>query len=229
MGGPERAPQAPRWWPPRPVGSEACVIDSGAVRGLPRRPAARPRRRLGRGDPGRRELGRRGADRLARRALRRLRAGRRGRRRRVRRLHRDRSQVVSRSPRLRRRRDGRRLRRRHRGLGGSHPADERAQRLSGGLRRLGHPAGRLRSRRRAIHPTTCGGLDARNRAGAGDRVDAVEGELLGSWIPILWAAVVCDLTAACLALFCLKPLVASAMRRERASEIPGAAEASVPV
>jgi OFA family oxalate/formate antiporter-like MFS transporter len=45
--------------------------------------------------------------------------------------------------------------------------------------------------------------------------------ILGSWVPILWAAVVCDLTAACLALFCLKPLVTSAMKRERA----GAAEA----
>ena len=52
--------------------------------------------------------------------------------------------------------------------------------------------------------------------------------IFGSWIPILWAAVVCDLTAACLALFCLKPLVASAMKRERAAEVPGGAEARVP-
>ena len=50
--------------------------------------------------------------------------------------------------------------------------------------------------------------------------------IFGSWIPILWAAVVCDLTAACLALFCLKPLVASAMKRERAA-VPGAVEARV--
>ena len=42
--------------------------------------------------------------------------------------------------------------------------------------------------------------------------------VFGSWIPILWAAVVCDLTAAGLALFCLKPLVASAMKRERAEQ-----------
>jgi OFA family oxalate/formate antiporter-like MFS transporter len=41
--------------------------------------------------------------------------------------------------------------------------------------------------------------------------------ILGSWVPVLWAAVVCDVTAACLALFCLKPLVASAMKRERAA------------
>ena len=51
--------------------------------------------------------------------------------------------------------------------------------------------------------------------------------IFGSWIPILWAAVVCDLTAACLALFCLKPLVASAMKRERAAEVPGGAETRV--
>jgi len=38
---------------------------------------------------------------------------------------------------------------------------------------------------------------------------------------------VCDLTAACLALFCFKPLVASAMKRERASQIPTAADARV--
>ena len=35
----------------------------------------------------------------------------------------------------------------------------------------------------------------------------------GSWIPVFWCAVVCDLTAAALAFFALKPLVAARMRR----------------
>lgn len=38
--------------------------------------------------------------------------------------------------------------------------------------------------------------------------------IFGSWIPILWAAVVCDLTAAALALVCLKPLVAAGICRD---------------
>jgi OFA family oxalate/formate antiporter-like MFS transporter len=38
--------------------------------------------------------------------------------------------------------------------------------------------------------------------------------IFGSWIPILWAAVVCDLTAAALALFCLKPLVQAGIWRD---------------
>jgi OFA family oxalate/formate antiporter-like MFS transporter len=49
--------------------------------------------------------------------------------------------------------------------------------------------------------------------------------IFGSWIPILWAAVICDLTAAGLALFCLKPLVASALKREAPGPGPAAAEA----
>lgn len=44
-------------------------------------------------------------------------------------------------------------------------------------------------------------------------------EMSGSWIPVFWVAVVCDLTAACLAYFWLKPLVVRALQREgRASE-----------
>jgi len=49
--------------------------------------------------------------------------------------------------------------------------------------------------------------------------------IFGSWIPILWAAVVCDLTAAALALFCLKPLVASALEQERSTPAPATAPA----
>jgi len=47
----------------------------------------------------------------------------------------------------------------------------------------------------------------------------------GSWIPVLWCAVVCDLTAATLAFFALKPLVAARMRRLSAEHVvpePGA-------
>jgi OFA family oxalate/formate antiporter-like MFS transporter len=40
--------------------------------------------------------------------------------------------------------------------------------------------------------------------------------IFGSWVPILWAAVVCDLVAATLALLCLRPLVAAAIRRDAA-------------
>jgi hypothetical protein len=38
--------------------------------------------------------------------------------------------------------------------------------------------------------------------------------MFGSWVPILWAAVVCDLTAMALALTVLKPLVAAGIRRD---------------
>jgi hypothetical protein len=38
--------------------------------------------------------------------------------------------------------------------------------------------------------------------------------MFGSWVPILWAAVVCDLTATVLALVLLKPLVAAGIRRD---------------
>jgi OFA family oxalate/formate antiporter-like MFS transporter len=40
----------------------------------------------------------------------------------------------------------------------------------------------------------------------------------GSWIPVLWCAVACDLTAAALAFFALKPLVAARMRRLAAEQ-----------
>jgi OFA family oxalate/formate antiporter-like MFS transporter len=49
--------------------------------------------------------------------------------------------------------------------------------------------------------------------------------IFGSWTPILWAAVVCDLTAMALALFCLKPLVAAAIRRD-ARPAPARGEAT---
>jgi OFA family oxalate/formate antiporter-like MFS transporter len=38
--------------------------------------------------------------------------------------------------------------------------------------------------------------------------------IFGSWVPILWAAVICDLTAAALALFLLKPLVAAGIQQD---------------
>lgn len=44
--------------------------------------------------------------------------------------------------------------------------------------------------------------------------------LFGSWLPILWAAVVCDLTAVVLALFVLKPLVAAGIHRDAARRGP---------
>ncbi len=51
----------------------------------------------------------------------------------------------------------------------------------------------------------------------------------GSWIPVFWCAIVCDLSAAALAFFALKPLVAARMRRlERpapAEAVPARAEA----
>ena len=53
--------------------------------------------------------------------------------------------------------------------------------------------------------------------------------MFGSWVPILWAAVVCDLAAAALALFCLKPMVAAALRRERVPEAPRPTGAPVAV
>lgn len=44
-------------------------------------------------------------------------------------------------------------------------------------------------------------------------------ELGGSWIPVFWVAVVCDLLAAALAFFWLKPLVSRAIRDERARPV----------
>src|SRR5215470_18047871 len=41
-------------------------------------------------------------------------------------------------------------------------------------------------------------------------------ELSGSWIPVLWVAVGCDVLAAALAFFLLKPIVARAVARQRA-------------
>jgi MFS transporter, OFA family, oxalate/formate antiporter len=41
----------------------------------------------------------------------------------------------------------------------------------------------------------------------------------GSWIPVFWCAVVCDLTAAALAFFALKPLVAARLRRLAAAQV----------
>jgi MFS transporter, OFA family, oxalate/formate antiporter len=40
-------------------------------------------------------------------------------------------------------------------------------------------------------------------------------EISGSWIPVFWVAVVCDLTAAILAYYWLKPMVLRALKRER--------------
>jgi OFA family oxalate/formate antiporter-like MFS transporter len=50
-------------------------------------------------------------------------------------------------------------------------------------------------------------------------------EVTGSWIPVLWIAVACDLTAAFLAISALKPLVARRMARVRPA-VPGAAMAT---
>ena len=50
-------------------------------------------------------------------------------------------------------------------------------------------------------------------------------EMAGSWIPVLWVAVTCDVVAAALAFFLLKPVVARAVARQRA----GAAATGVPV
>ena len=47
----------------------------------------------------------------------------------------------------------------------------------------------------------------------------------GSWIPVLWCAVVCDLSASALAFFALKPLVAARMMRTE----EGVAAEAVPV
>jgi OFA family oxalate/formate antiporter-like MFS transporter len=41
-------------------------------------------------------------------------------------------------------------------------------------------------------------------------------EMSGSWIPVLWVAVACDVLAAALAFFLLKPIVARAIARQRA-------------
>lgn len=49
--------------------------------------------------------------------------------------------------------------------------------------------------------------------------------LTGSWIPVLWIAVACDLTAAFLAIAALKPLVARRMARARLATVPAAAVA----
>jgi OFA family oxalate/formate antiporter-like MFS transporter len=43
-------------------------------------------------------------------------------------------------------------------------------------------------------------------------------ELTGSWMPIFWAAVACDLSAALLAYFWLKPMVARALARQEPPE-----------
>ena len=51
-------------------------------------------------------------------------------------------------------------------------------------------------------------------------------EVTGSWIPVLWIAVACDLTAAALAFAVLKPLVARQMGRSR--RLAGFSPASVP-
>jgi MFS transporter, OFA family, oxalate/formate antiporter len=40
-------------------------------------------------------------------------------------------------------------------------------------------------------------------------------EATGSWIPVLWVAVACDIAAAALAYFCLKPIVVKALARQR--------------
>ncbi|HEY6910741.1 MAG TPA: oxalate/formate MFS antiporter [Myxococcales bacterium] len=49
----------------------------------------------------------------------------------------------------------------------------------------------------------------------------------GSWIPVFWCAVVCDLGAAALAFFALKPLVAARMRRLAAGQPEAAAPAGI--
>jgi MFS family permease len=49
----------------------------------------------------------------------------------------------------------------------------------------------------------------------------------GSWIPVFWCAVVCDLSAAALAFFALKPLVAARMRRLQAGQPEVAAPAGI--
>jgi MFS transporter, OFA family, oxalate/formate antiporter len=46
-------------------------------------------------------------------------------------------------------------------------------------------------------------------------------ELAGSWIPIFWVAVACDLLAAALALFWLKPVVMKALEKERVAAAAG--------
>ncbi len=53
-------------------------------------------------------------------------------------------------------------------------------------------------------------------------------ELSGSWIPVFWVAVVCDLAAASLAWFWLKPLIARATARRATTpegRVPKAAAA----
>jgi MFS transporter, OFA family, oxalate/formate antiporter len=49
----------------------------------------------------------------------------------------------------------------------------------------------------------------------------------GSWIPVFWCAVVCDLSAAALAFFALKPLVAARMKRLAAEQPAAAAPANI--
>jgi MFS transporter, OFA family, oxalate/formate antiporter len=44
-------------------------------------------------------------------------------------------------------------------------------------------------------------------------------ELAGSWIPVLWVAVGCDVVAALLAYFCLKPIVEKAVSLQRAATV----------
>jgi hypothetical protein len=54
-------------------------------------------------------------------------------------------------------------------------------------------------------------------------------EIGGSWIPVFWVAVACDLLAALLALFWLKPLVAHAMARHAVGvpQVAGAEKALI--
>jgi OFA family oxalate/formate antiporter-like MFS transporter len=51
-------------------------------------------------------------------------------------------------------------------------------------------------------------------------------EMTGSWIPVFWIAVACDLTAAFLAIAALKPLVAKRMARTKLPTVPTAAAAA---
>lgn len=54
-------------------------------------------------------------------------------------------------------------------------------------------------------------------------------ELTGSWIPVFWVAVFCDLAAAALAFFWLKPLVARVLEQEKKEKKPQISPLAEPV
>jgi OFA family oxalate/formate antiporter-like MFS transporter len=50
----------------------------------------------------------------------------------------------------------------------------------------------------------------------------------GTWVPVFWAMIACDVCAACLALFWLKPLAEKAVRRSDAALAAGATASALP-